>query len=240
MTPLHLAVKRNHLNIVGILLSEKHEQQSDPNLVNRNGQTPLHMAASAGYHEIIQVLLQSNLDEPCDPTLVDSQQLTAYQIAKANRHEICAKLIDDYQQSWTKVTPRTNTSGSINEQTINPVLIDPSKRFEDDQDERSENSSTSTTSRSSKQIKQSANQRPERIISSINVPKQETRSLADIIKNNPVQPDITKTNVSKPTNQTLTNLVNNNPLQPDAAFTTKPLICKFLLFFYHSSMFIVF
>ncbi len=142
MTPLNLAVKRNHLNIVRILLSEEHEQQSDPNLANRNGQTPLHMAASAGYHEIIQILLQSDLDEPCDPTIVDSQQLTAYQIAKANRHEICAKLIDDYQQGWAKATPRVNTSGSINEQAINPVLMDPSKRFEDDQDETSENSLT--------------------------------------------------------------------------------------------------
>jgi len=142
MTPLHLAVKRNHLNIVGILLSEQHEQQSDPNLANRNGQTPLHMAASAGFHEIIQVLFQSDLDEPCDPTMVDAQQLTAYQIAKANHHEICAKLIDEYQQDWAKVTPRTNTSGSINEEAMNRVLMDPSKRFEDDQDETSENSST--------------------------------------------------------------------------------------------------
>ena len=119
MTPLHLAVKRNNANIVRILLSDQHEQPSDPNATNRNGQTPLHMAASLGYIEVIRAMLQSNLEEPCDPTMVDSHQLTAYQIAKANQHDTCAKLIDEYQQGWTRLSPRRDASQSINEQQIN-------------------------------------------------------------------------------------------------------------------------
>ena len=64
------------------------------------------MAASVGYIDIVRVLLQSNLEEPCDPTILDSQQLTAYQLAKANHQETCAKLIEEYQQKWLNQTPR--------------------------------------------------------------------------------------------------------------------------------------
>lgn len=231
MTPLHLAVKHNYINIVHILLSEQHEQQADPNLTNRNGQTPLHMAATSGYHEIIQILLQSTLDEPCDPTVVDAQQVTAYQIAKANRHEICAKLIDDYQQGWTKMIPQKNTSGSVNEQAITPVIMNPSRNFEDESSEDESSSGTSQSSKpSSRQIQRPSGQWSERTVSSTSAPKQETRSLADIIKGNPLQPDITKTTVSKPNNSTLASLINNLPLKPDEAIAHKPVICKFHFF----------
>jgi len=150
MTPLHLAVKRNNSNIVYILLSNEHGQEADPNVVNRNGQTPLHMAASVGYIEIVRVLLQASLDEPCDPTIVDSQQLTAYQLAKANHHDTCAKLIDEYQRGWKK--PAREISGSINEQEINPGVMNPSKHFRDNKDESSDDTSSRETSQSSKSV----------------------------------------------------------------------------------------
>jgi ankyrin repeat protein len=132
MTPLHLAVKRNNPNIVYILLSDENKPPADPNLVNRNGQTPLHMAASVGYIEVIRVILQSNLEEPCDPTIVDSQQLTAYQIATVNHQDTCAKLIDEYQHGWTKLTPCPKTSGSTNKHEINRVLMNPSQHYDDE------------------------------------------------------------------------------------------------------------
>jgi ankyrin repeat protein len=150
MTPLHLAVKRNNPNIVYILLSNEDGQEADPNVVNRNGQTPLHMAASVGYIEIVRILLQASLDEPCDPTIVDSQQLTAYQLAKANHHDTCAKLIDEYQRVWTK--PAREISGSINEQEINPVVMNSTKHFRDNKDESSNDKSSRETSRSSKSV----------------------------------------------------------------------------------------
>ena len=185
---------------------KKNRQQADPNLTNRNGQTPLHTAAAVGYTDIIRVLLQANLDEPCDPTIVDSQQLTAYQLAKANHHETCAKLIDEYQQGWTRLSPRREGTGSINEQEINPVLTNnPLQRFQDTQDDSSDETSSRSSSRSSRSSSRQIQQPP----------KQETRTLADMIKNNPVQPEMPKTNVAKPNNQTLSSMINNNPVQPE-------------------------
>lgn len=218
MTPLHLAVKRNNPNIVCILLSDDHVHQADPNLVNRNGQTPLHMAATVGYVEVIRFLLQADLEEPCNPTIVDSQQLTAYQIAKANHHDTCAKLIDEYQQGWTKLSPRRDITESIHEQEINPVIMNPSHRLDGEQDETSDDSSSSRSSQTSK----SSSEQRERSLnqwSTANGTKQETRTLADMIKNNPLQPETTKPNVSTPTNQTLANMMQNIPLQRDASIT---------------------
>ncbi|CAF3806577.1 unnamed protein product [Rotaria socialis] len=122
MTPLHVAVRVNNPRLIQILLSENHETQADPNLKNRNGQTPLHMAASLGYMEIIRSLLQSDIPEPCDPSILSVRQLTAYQLALENHHESCAKLINEYQQSLTKISPRREISESINENEINSVM----------------------------------------------------------------------------------------------------------------------
>ncbi|CAF1329496.1 unnamed protein product [Adineta steineri] len=224
MTPLHLAVKRNNVNIVRMLLSEDYQQQADPNLMNRSGQTPLHMAASTNNPEIIQALLQSNPDEPCDPTIVDSQQLTAFQIAQIKHYDECAKIIDDYQQGWTKITPRRKISGSISEQAVNHVTMDPSQRFEDDDDDDDDDISASETSQSSRsspqQIKRPSSQFSRQTSVSTTTTKPETpRSLADLIKNNPIQPDLPKTNVTKPNNQTLSNLASNNPIEPDLTKT---------------------
>ncbi|CAF0904207.1 unnamed protein product [Rotaria sordida] len=229
MTPLHLAVKRNSPNIVDILLSDRHTHQADPNLTNRNGQTPLHMAASLGYADIIQVILQSNLSEPCDPTILDTRQLSAYQLAQENHHDECAKLIDDYQHGWTKLSPRRNTLESINEHEINPVIRNPAGRFRDDDED--DNYSESTTSEDTNQFSKSSSRRIQqqqqqpsnqwlnRSTPVINQNKQETYSLADLIKKNPLQPDSSKTYETKPNNQTLSNLVNSMPLKPDESRT---------------------
>ncbi|UJR36318.1 hypothetical protein I4U23_029046 [Adineta vaga] len=230
MTPIHLAVERKYPNIVRILLSEQHSQRADPNLTNRNGQTPLHIAAINGDSETIQYLIQSNLEEPCDPTIVDAQQLTAYQLAKMNRHEDCATLIDDYQQQWTRLAnSKRRTSGSINEQTINHMTTNPAQRFQNhdgnESDESTTSSETSSSSNSSsKQISRPLTHRSDQSVSSVSAPQRESRSLAEIIKNNPVQPDATKTNVTKPTNQTLGSLLHNNPLQRDEILHNKPII----------------
>jgi ankyrin repeat protein len=235
MTPLHLAVKRNNPNIVYILLSDENKPPADPNLVNRNGQTPLHMAASVGYIEVIRVILQSNLEEPCDPTIVDSQQLTAYQIAIANHQDTCAKLIDEYQHGWTKLKPRRETVGSIDEHEINPVVMNPSQHYDDESSD--ESSSSGTSHSSSAQIKQSVNQWPDRTVPPTIATKPETRTLADLIKNNPLQPDIPKTNLSKPTNQTLSSIVSNIPLQPSETPASKPVIGKFSFSFLHAHLY---
>ncbi len=230
MTPLHLAVKRNNTNIVFLLLSDEHEQQADPNLTDRNGQTPLHMAASVGYTDIIRVILQANIDEPCDPTIVDAQQLTAYQIAKAKHHETCAKLIDEYEQGWIKLSPRREIPPSINEQEIKPTSTNPSQQFhkKEDDDETSEDTSSNASSHSSGQLKHPPNQWPGHTLPSASVTKPETRTLAELMKGNPLQPDLSKTNVSKPTNQTISSLLHNIPLQPPETSTSKPVIRKFL------------
>ena len=248
MTPLHLAVKRNSPNIVYILLSDEYNQQADANQINRNGQTALHMAAKDGYIDVIRVILQANLDEPCDPTVVDAQQLTAYQIAKAYQHESCAKIIDEYQQGWTKLTPPREPSGSINEHEINPILPNRAQQFRNDNidDESSDESTTSASSRSSGQMTQSANQRSDRTFPTTSVTKPEQRSLAEMVKKNPLyadppsttnapkpanqgisgiigsiplQPDLSKTNTSKPANQTVSGIFGSIPLQPDLSTT---------------------
>jgi hypothetical protein len=220
LTPLHLAVKRNNPNIISLLLSDQHQIQADANAINRNGQTPLHMAATVGYVEVIRALLQADLEEPCNPTILDSQQLTAFQLAKANHQDICAKLIDEYQQGWTKLSPR-KTSESIDEHEINPVVMNPAGHLDDDEFESSEQSSTSEESGSSQQI-----HRPPNKFSGGTVPstKPESRTLADLIKTNPLQSEINKTNVSKPANQTLAGLTHSIPVQPDGNLTntTKP------------------
>ena len=242
MTPLHLAVKRNNRHIVESLLSDEHEHQADPNLVNRNGQTPLHMAAAAGYIDIIRVILQAELEEPCDPTIVDSQQLTTYQVAQINHHDACANIINEYQQGWTKLSPPRDEFHSLNEQEINPVVINPSQQQQqqpyrkDSSDDRSSDT-TSESSRSSLGNRQSQPDQwsPYRPTET----KPETRSLADLMKNIPLQPpDVSQTNGLKPTNQTLSNMMHTIPLQPTDSSTYKPVTRKFLfsLSHYYSSM----
>ena len=240
MTPLHLAVERRCPDIVRILLSEQHGkygQQADPNLTNRNGQTPLHMAAINGDAQIVQYIIEANLEEPCDPGILDSQQLTALQLAQKHNHLQCIKLLSDYQQRWPTLNQlKRNTSGSISEQVVSGAKMDPSRRLEDDDDDdddaddsttSSETSSRSSSKPSSRQPSRPLTQRSEQSVSSLSTSQPPQRSLADMIKNNPIQPDIAKNNAVKATNQTIPGLINANPLHRNEDFQSKPAASKF-------------
>ncbi|CAM4845145.1 unnamed protein product, partial [Rotaria magnacalcarata] len=126
----------------------------DPNIVNRFGQTPLHLAASVGYVDIIRSLLAIKLNEPCDPTLLDSHQLTAYDLAKNNHHEACAKLIEEYEEEWSKHSPRTLISTSFHApsslRATGSMSLHPATNLERKNDETSDDSSLMSTSKPSK------------------------------------------------------------------------------------------
>ncbi len=214
MTPLHLAIKRNNPHIVQSLLSDQHDQQADPNITNRYGQTPLHLAASVGYIDIVRLLLFSNLQEPCDPTILDSQQATAYQTAKNNHQEACAKLIEEYQQNRYKPDLRRQTTTSFNEQlstkAANSLSMTPAANLQHDPDETSENSSYSTTKPSLSSPRRA--KRPSDQWSDDNDPSisQRKGGIQSLFKTNPLQPDQPQKNTPSTINQ----LLNNNPLEP--------------------------
>jgi hypothetical protein len=234
MTPLHLAIKRNSPHIVQLLLSDQREEQADPNIHNRNGQTPLHLAASVGYVDIVRLLLLPTVKEPCDPTLVDFQQLTAYQVAKANHQEACAKLIDEYQEKSLQKTPRRPTSTSITDypsvKATSSISMVPAANLQHEHNETSDDSSSITTTKplkpSPRRIKRSSDQWSDENDPSISLAKPDSHNLAGLMKNNPLQPGATKPHVSKPENSALTNLVNSNPLQTNSKKTSKPTTCK--------------
>ncbi|CAF1082984.1 unnamed protein product [Adineta ricciae] len=229
MTPLHLAVDRKCPNIVRILLSEQHRQQVDLNLTNRNGQTPLHMAAVNGDAQIVRYIIEADLEEPCDPGILDPQQLTALQLAQKHNHIQCIKLLSDYQQQWPTLNQhKQNRSGSISEQVVSSAKMDLSRRLEDDDDDTDDSTTSSdTTSRSSskassRQLPRPLTQRSEQSVSSLSTSQPPQRSLADMIKSNPLQPDISKNNAAKATNRSLAGLINANPLQRNEDFQSKP------------------
>ncbi|CAF1963791.1 unnamed protein product [Rotaria magnacalcarata] len=125
MTPLHLAIKRKSPEIVNLLLSGQHGQQADPNIVNRFGQTPLHLAVSV-----------------------------AYDLAKNNHHEACAKLIEEYEEKWSKHSPRRLISTSFHEpsslRATGSMSLHPATNLERKNDETSDDSSLMSTSKPSK------------------------------------------------------------------------------------------
>ncbi|CAF1411512.1 unnamed protein product [Adineta steineri] len=228
MTPLHLAIKRNSPHIVQLLVSDEREQQADPNIVNRYGQTPLHTAASVGYVDIVRLLLLSSVDEQCDPSILDSHQLTAYQVAKSNHQEVCAKLIEEYQERWYKQAPRRPTV-SINDQTsmkrTNSVSLHPATNLQRDQDDTSDDSSTISTKTPSKssprRIKRSSDQWSDDNDQSKSELKPESHGLLNLFKANPLQSERTKTNESS----VLNDLAANDPLRTDSkklTSTSKP------------------
>lgn len=226
MTPLHLAVKQKDPAIVYHLLSDQYQHQADPNLTNRNGQTPLHMAAQIGEINIVRVILQADLEEPCDPTIVDAQQLTAYQIAQANHHDTCAKIIEEYQEGWKKLTPRRDTTGSINEQEINPMFTERQRQFrdpnnDDDDDDDSSEDSSSRTSNSRPTNQYSDRTGP----SSASANKPDGRAVDNLVNNNPLYTNTRAPSASAPNNQGLSSLFRNIPLQPTEA-SNKPAIGK--------------
>jgi hypothetical protein len=223
MTPLHSAIKRNSPQIVQLLLSDRRDQQADPNIINRYGQTPLHMAASVGYIDIVRLLLLSNLKEPCDPTILDSQQLTAYEVAKANHQEACAKLIEEYQNR-PKSNLRRQTTMSINEQSSikasNSISLTPAANLQHEQDETSDDSSSISTNKplksSPRRTKRPSDQWSDENVPSIRGSKRGSHGRTAY----PLKSTETKINTSKTENSTLNHLFNNNPLQTNSKKTT--------------------
>ncbi|CAF1132383.1 unnamed protein product [Rotaria sordida] len=218
MTPLHLAIKRNSSAIVRLLLSDQHDQQADPNIVNRFGQTPLHLAASVGYVDIIRIILLSNLNEPCDPTILDSQQLTAYELAKNNHHEICAKLIEEYQEKWLKTTPKRLLSTSFNEQSsikaTSSISMHPKANLQRNNDATSEDSSSMSTNKPSKPSPKRIPRASDQWSDDTGLSGSDNKPvLHGLIKNNPLEPHVTQTNTA---NSTLSSLVQNNPIQKNS------------------------
>lgn len=223
MTPLHLAIKRNSPIIVKLLISERHEQQADPNIVNRFGQTPLHLAASVGYVEIVRLLLLSNLSERCDPTIVDSNQMTVYQVAKANHQETCAKLIEEYEEQWAKHSPRKMLSTSTNEHSsmkaVSTISMHPAQNLENDHDDTSDDSTSITDSRRSKPSPRRTKRSSDDWSDDNNLPtsrsQPEFHSIAGLLKTNPVQPRVRIADTPKKEFPALSSLINTNPVQGD-------------------------
>ncbi|KAF7998100.1 hypothetical protein HCN44_009498 [Aphidius gifuensis] len=73
-SPLHIAAKKNHTEIVDKLL--KHGENSS--LQNTEGNSPLHLASARGFHQIVSLLLTSSLN---DIEQLNDDGLTALQVA---------------------------------------------------------------------------------------------------------------------------------------------------------------
>ena len=223
MTPLHLAIKRNSPAIVQLLLSNQRDQQADPNIGNRYGQTPLHLAASVGYIDIVRLLVQSNLKEPCDPTIHDSQQQTAYESAKQNHQEACAKLIEEYEHKYNRrPLLRRQTTTSLHEQSSlkanSSISMIPAANLQRNRDKTSDDSSSSPSSSSITATKPSKAtprraKRPSDQWSDDYNPT--TQGITGLFQTNPLRP--TQTNQS--TSSTLESLLVNNPLETKAKKT---------------------
>ena len=193
MTPLHMAAQQNSPGLAYALLSEPAEISTNPNVANREGHTPLHLAGAAGYTEVIRVLLQSSTDQPCDPNIVDARQMTASQLARAYQREECAALIENYARDFTGNASSPPTGSAIAQLAMaGPManrqnMLSPSGRLDDDS---SADSSGDSSTASSGQIQISSGQWTDRTDknSTSGGAGPETKSLAEMIKRNPLQP----------------------------------------------------
>ena len=223
MTPLHLAVARNSPTIVQLLLSSQHERQADPNIVNQYGQTPLHVAAGTGCADVVRSLLVSYGSEQCNVDIRDFQQLTAYEVAKANHQSICAKLIEEYKERSSKNPVERLKSTSLNQQTSlvtsNSISLVPAANLERGENETSDDSSISANSPSKtspRRVQRPSDQWSDDITASVDQSQMKSYDLQSLLKSNPLQPDVMKTNGLRTKNSVLDRLVTSNPLQIDS------------------------
>ena len=70
LTPLHLACKHGHLDIIQYLIKE---QNCDPESTTPNGRTPLHLACKSGHLRIVKCLIT---EHKCNPHCTDNDGYT--------------------------------------------------------------------------------------------------------------------------------------------------------------------
>lgn len=73
-TPLHIAARKNYIEIVSKLL----KNGEDPGLQDAEGNTPLHLASARGFHQIVSLLVTSSLVQL---EKINDDGLTALQVA---------------------------------------------------------------------------------------------------------------------------------------------------------------
>ncbi|MFP3027986.1 MAG: tetratricopeptide repeat protein [Wolbachia sp.] len=88
-TPLHVAVSKNHQDIVELLLNVS---GIDPNIKNNQGDTPLHIAASKGNEELILLLLSKK----AEINIENQDGRTPLDIAKQSNKEKIIKTLEEH------------------------------------------------------------------------------------------------------------------------------------------------